>query len=214
MDARIAHETEPEFGSGLRKHLGKLNPPAEPAPELPPFGATAQAPRAGRPADWPEDLAQAADDLERREAMLAAAEAELFEREQHLADEAEALTAAAEAAQAQAQPPAEADAPAVEPEPPVENVEVRPAADVLRERLEPRIEIIWRAFEGALDAVGDDGQPDHKTRLQAARLLIAAAYPSERTSDDPMPAAAAELQSTEDELARLRDRRLEWGQSS
>jgi hypothetical protein len=212
MDARIAHETEPEFGSGLRKHLGKLNPPAEPVPELPPFGAAAPAARPGNvPEGWPEDLAQAADELEKRAAMLASVEAELFEREQRLAEEAETLKAAAEAPEADEPEPA---APAAEPEPPAEDAEPRPAAEVLRERLEPRIEIIWRAFEGALDAVGDDGEPDHKTRLQAARLLIAAAYPSERNSNDPMPAAAAELESTEDELARLRDRRLEWGQSS
>jgi hypothetical protein len=43
-------------------------------------------------------------------------------------------------------------------------------------------------------------------------MLLGAAYPNDAAATDSTPAADEER--LEDELARLRDRRLEWGKSS
>ncbi|MDQ5822394.1 MAG: hypothetical protein M3540_13230, partial [Actinomycetota bacterium] len=87
----------------------------------------------------------------------------------------------------------------------------RAAPEELRNRLEGRMDLLWRTFEESLDASHADGTPDYRTRLDAARILLGAAYPNDAALGS-MPAADDER--LEDELARLRERRLEWGKSS
>ena len=192
MDGHLRlSDAEPEFGSGLRAHLGRRSgrdetPPAP--PEKPPIPAAAPAPD-------PDDLAAVAAELEERAARLVAAEAGVEERERHLAEVAAMLEMAI-----------------IESAEPEDPADVRSAGEVLRDRVERRVDLLWNVFEGALAATEPDGRPDHKTRLQAAATLLAAAYPG--TATDPTPATAEQLGAAEDELARLRDRRIEWGHGS
>jgi hypothetical protein len=186
-----------EFGSGLRAHLARRDEPIAESHEK-----AAPAPRPA-PGPNPDDLELAAAELEERSARLARLQADLEAREQRLAEETAALNAAA---RLKAPEPAPAADTAPEPDSPP-----RPAADALRERLESRVDLLWRTFEQSLDATHSDGTPDYRTRLDAARMLLGAAYPGAAPSDS-MP--AADDQRLEDELARLRDRRVEWGQGS
>ena len=121
-------------------------------------------------------------------------------REKRLGEELTALNAAARL-----------NAPERAPEPAPEEVEPRAASEALRDRLESRIDLLWRTFEESLEANHADGTPDYRTRLDAARMLLGAAYPNEAATDST---PAADEERLEDELARLRDRRLEWGKGS
>jgi hypothetical protein len=185
-----------EFGSGLRAHLARRDEPVQEAREA----KVAPAPRAA-PGPTPEELELAAAELEERSTRLAGLQADLEARERRLAEETAALNAAARL-----------KAPAPTPEPQSEpEGQPRPAADALRERLESRIDLLWRTFEQSLDATHPDGTPDYRTRLDAARMLLGAAYPGAAPSGST---PAADDERLEDELARLRDRRVEWGQGS
>jgi hypothetical protein len=75
------------------------------------------------------------------------------------------------------------------------------AREFLRRRVERQAELVWRAFEGALDAVRGDGHPDHRLRLDAARALLVEAY------DRARPVPERVRRQAEDELAGLRERR-------
>lgn len=143
-----------------------------------------------------DDLDLMAAELEERGARLTHRQEELEAREQRLAEELAALNAAARL---------QAPGPAPEPSQP------RAASEELRNRLEGRIDLLWKTFEESLDASHADGTPDYRTRLDAARILLGAAYPNDAALGS-MPAADDER--LEDELARLRERRLEWGKSS
>jgi hypothetical protein len=188
-----------EFGSGLRAHLARRDDTIEPT-EAP---ATPRVPIEPRPAEGPSrnELELVAAELEERSARLTRLQENLQAREQRLAEELAALNAAARL---------KAPDPATEPAPIVS--EPRAASAELRNRLEGRIDLLWRTFEESLEATNADGTADYRTRLDAARMLLGAAYPSDPAAPDSTPAADEER--LEDELARLRDRRLEWGKSS
>lgn len=143
-----------------------------------------------------------AAELEERSARLTRLQENLQAREQRLAEEAAALNAAGRL---------KAPEPAPEPAPQPSS-EPRAASEELRDRLEARIDLLWRTFEESLEATQPDGTPDYRTRLDAARMLLGAAYPTDAAASDSTPAADEER--LEDELASLRDRRLEWGKSS
>jgi hypothetical protein len=185
-----------EFGSGLRAHLARRDNTIEPT-EAP---ATPRVPIEPRPAEGPSrnELELMAAELEERSARLTRLQENLQAREQRLAEELAALNAAA-----RLNAPDPAPEPASEP---------RAASEELRNRLEGRIDLLWRTFEESLEATNADGTADYRTRLDAARMLLGAAYPSDPAAPDSTPAADEER--LEDELARLRDRRLEWGKSS
>ena len=141
-----------------------------------------------------------AAELEERSTRLARLQENLEAREKRLGEELAALNAAARL-----------KAPQTAPEPAPEQAEPRAASEELRDRLEARIDLLWRTFEESLEATQPDGTPDYRTRLDAARMLLGAAYPNEAATDST---PAADEERLEDELARLRDRRLEWGKGS
>jgi hypothetical protein len=187
-----------EFGSGLRAHLARRDEPIEPA-EAPAPARVVTEPRRAEGGPTRFDLDLIAAELEERTARLARREDELQAREARVAEEVAALNAAARI-----------EAP--ESVPAVAEAEThQPAGDALRERLEQRIDILWRTFEDSLEATHPDGTPDYRTRLDAARMLLGAAYPTDAALGST---PAADEERLEDELARLRDRRLEWGKTS
>jgi hypothetical protein len=188
-----------EFGSGLRAHLARRDDPIEPI-EAP---ASPRVQSKPKPAEGPtrSELDLMAAELEERSTRLARLQENLEAREKRLGEELAALNAAARL-----------KAPETAPEPPPEQAEPRAASEELRDRLEARIDLLWRTFEESLEAIQPDGTPDYRTRLDAARMLLGAAYPSDAAAPDSTPAADEER--LEDELARLRDRRLEWGKGS
>lgn len=189
-----------EFGSGLRAHLARRDDAIEPI-EAP---ASPRVPSEPRPAQGPtrEELDLMAAELEERSARLMRLQENLQAREQRLAEEAAALNAAGRL-----------KAPEPTPEPaPEPTSEPRAASAELRDRLEARIDLLWRTFEESLEATHADGTADYRTRLDAARMLLGAAYPTDAAASDSTP--AADQERLEDELSRLRDRRLEWGKSS
>jgi hypothetical protein len=67
-------------------------------------------------------------------------------------------------------------------------------------RAEEEAELLWRAFADALAATTASGRPDHRTRLLAARTLLA-----ELTADGPV--RTGRRARVKDELADLRRRR-------
>ena len=189
-----------EFGSGLRAHLARRDDPIEPT-EAP---ASPRAPSKPRPAAGPtrSELDLMAAELGERSARLTRLQENLEAREKRLGEELAALNAAARL---------KAPEPTPEPEPAPEPSEHRAASEELRDRLEGRIDLLWRTFEESLEANHADGTADYRTRLDAARMLLGAAYPTDAAPDST---PAADEERLEDELARLRDRRLEWGKNS
>jgi hypothetical protein len=202
---RTAASTE-EFGSGLRAHLARRDDPIEPT-EAPASPRVRSEPK---PAQGPSrnDLDLMAAELEERSGRLTRLQENLEAREQRLAEELSALNAAA-----RLKAPEPAPEPASEPasDPTSKPSQPRAASEELRDRLEGRIDLLWRTFEESLEATHADGTTDYRTRLDAARMLLGAAYPTDAASDST---PAADEERLEDELSRLRDRRLEWGQSS
>ena len=187
-----------EFGSGLRAHLARRDDPIEPT-EAP---ASPRAPSKPRPAAGPtrSELDLMAAELEERSARLTRLQENLEAREKRLGEELSALNAAARL---------KAPEPAVEPAP--KPSKPRTASEELSDRLEGRNDLLWRTIEESLEATQADGTPDYRTRLDAARMLLGAAYPTDAAPDST---PAADEERLEDELARLRDRRLEWGTNS
>ena len=187
-----------EFGSGLRAHLARRDDLIEPTE--PP--ASPRAPAKPKLEQGPtlNELDLMAAELEERSTRLARLQENLEAREKRLGEELAALNAAARL-----------KAPETAREPAPEQAEPRAASEELRDRLEARIDLLWRTFEESLEATQPDGTPDYRTRLDAARMLLGAAYPNEAATDST---PAADEERLEDELARLRDRRLEWGKSS
>jgi uncharacterized protein YhaN len=78
------------------------------------------------------------------------------------------------------------------------------ARHYLRRQAEAHADLIWRAFEEGLTALRSDGSVDARLRLEAARSLLAEAYPE---SAPPERALTPEQQAAQDELAGLRARR-------
>jgi hypothetical protein len=78
------------------------------------------------------------------------------------------------------------------------------ARHYLRRQAEHHADLIWAAFQDALTAVRTDGSVDSRLRLEAARSLLAEAYPE---SAPPERALTPEQQAAQDELAGLRARR-------
>jgi hypothetical protein len=74
----------------------------------------------------------------------------------------------------------------------------------LRRQAEAHADLIWRAFEDGLTALRSDGSVDARLRLEAARSLLAEAYPE---TAPPERSLTPEQQAAQDELAGLRARR-------
>ena len=163
-----------EFGTGLRKHLGHeapREPLLTPVPEAPAEAV---------------ELSPIEQELERRLAYLAAAEAALDERERQLAEREDAaeegLAVLAEEEQRLA---AERRRLA----------DLGPNGDVralLRRRAAQNADLLWGSFEDALRS------DDLELRLLAARTIVGELY-----ADDSM----RPVEDAVDELARIRQRR-------
>jgi hypothetical protein len=78
------------------------------------------------------------------------------------------------------------------------------ARHYLRRQAEHHADLIWHAFQDALTALRSDGSVDSRLRLEAARSLLAEAYPD---SAPPERALTPEQQAAQDELAGFRARR-------
>ena len=78
------------------------------------------------------------------------------------------------------------------------------ARHYLRRQAEHHAELIWQAFQDGLTALRSDGSVDSRLRLEAARALLAEAYPE---SAPPERALTPEQQAAQDELAGFRARR-------
>jgi hypothetical protein len=78
------------------------------------------------------------------------------------------------------------------------------ARHYLRRQAEHHADLIWQAFQDALTALRSDGSVDSRLRLEAARSLLAEAYPE---SAPPERLLTPEQQAAQDELAGLRARR-------
>jgi len=78
------------------------------------------------------------------------------------------------------------------------------ARHYLRRQAEHHADLIWQAFQDALTALRSDGSVDSRLRLEAARSLLAEAYPE---SAPPERSLTAEQQAAQDELSDLRARR-------
>jgi hypothetical protein len=92
--------------------------------------------------------------------------------------------------------------------------ETRPHRDesargYLRRQAEQHADLLWRAFSDGLTALRSDGSVDFRVRLEAARALLAEAYPESA----PPERLTAEQQAAQDELADFRARRA-WHQPS
>jgi hypothetical protein len=168
-------DAETGFGTGLRAHLrAQYDPVDEPEAPPPPPAAAAEA------EPDPEETA-----LDAMLEPLVLFEAELNERAQSLAIREQALKAEAKRI---AEERAELE----------QHLDVR---ELLRARAELEAERLWRTFDEALEATGANGAPDYRTRLDAARALLAEAYApnAEPTAADP---------AVPDELAVLRERKV------
>jgi hypothetical protein len=78
------------------------------------------------------------------------------------------------------------------------------ARHYLRRQAEHHADLIWQAFQDGLTALHSDGSVDSRLRLEAARSLLAEAYPE---SAPPERSLTPEQQGAQDELAGLRARR-------
>jgi hypothetical protein len=78
------------------------------------------------------------------------------------------------------------------------------ARHYLRRQAEHHADLLWRAFQDGLTAMRSDGSADFRVRLDAARSLLAEAYPE---SAPPERSLTPEQQAAQDELADLRARR-------
>jgi hypothetical protein len=76
----------------------------------------------------------------------------------------------------------------------------REARLFLAHRVEEHAESLWAVFADALAATTADGRPDHRTRMLAARTLLAEALGSAASRPGKRP-------RVKDELAELRRRR-------
>jgi len=197
-DVTEPSDQETGFGTGLRRQLERRR--TRPGEE--PEAAAEQADRAEAVAvDQPEgersDVEQLSAELEsalEREAGLRKAVVEHGQLQARAADLEQALAVReSELAELRA---------LVEEE--TRPHEEESARHYLRRQAEQHADLLWRAFQDGLTALRADGSADFRIRLEAARSLLAEAYPE---SAPPERALTPEQQAAQDELAGLRARR-------
>ena len=179
-------DRETGFGTGLRRQLERRLPPGdEPQPE-----AIVE----------PEPIAEVRSDVDELWAELeAAAEREAGLR--RVVAEHERLQArAADLEQALAVRESELSELRVLLEAETRPREQESARRYLRRQAEAHADLLWRAFEDGLTALRSDGTVDARLRLEAARSLLAEAYPESAPPERSTTAA-------QDDLADLRARR-------
>ena len=183
-------DQETGFGTGLRRQLERrLMPGSEQQPER----TVEQEPPVEQRSEVDElwaDLEAAAE----REASLRKVVAE-HERLQARAADLEQALAVRESELSELRVYVEAETRPREQE---------SARHYLRRQAEAHADLIWRAFEDGLTALRSDGSVDARLRLEAARTLLAEAYPE---SAPPERSLTPEQQAAQDELAGFRARR-------
>jgi hypothetical protein len=188
-DAPQSNDRETGFGTGLRRQLERRTPGGEQQPEA----AVEQEPAAEGRSEVEELWAE----------LEAAAEREAGLRK--VVSEHEKLQArAADLEQALAVRESELNELRALIEEETRPRKEESARHYLRRQTEHHADLIWQAFQDALTALRSDGAVDSRLRLEAARSLLAEAYPE---SAPPERALTPEQQAAQDELAGLRARR-------
>jgi uncharacterized protein YhaN len=182
-------DQETGFGTGLRRQLERRRSPGGEQPE-----ATVEQEPAAEERSEVEDLWAELDAAAEREAGLRKVVAEHEKLQARAADLEQAL--------------AVRESELNELRGLIEE-ETRPrdqesARHYLRRQAEHHADLVWQAFQDALTALRSDGSVDSRLRLEAARSLLAEAYPE---SAPPELALTPEQQAAQDELAGLRARR-------
>jgi len=187
------NDRETGFGTGLRPRIARRHgladePPADEAPKADGGAAAEDA----EPSEVDQLWAELESALE-RETGLRKALAEYGALQARAADLEQAL-AVREAELAELRE--------------LVDLETRPrqeesAREYLRRQAEQNADLIWRSFQDALTALRSDGAVDFQLRLEAARALLAEAYPDSAPPERLTP----EQQAAMDELAGLRARR-------
>jgi hypothetical protein len=184
------NDQETGFGTGLRRQLERRRTPGgEPQPE-----ATVEQEPAAEVSSEVEELCAELEAAAEREAGLRKVVAEHEKLQARAADLEQAL--------------AVRESELNELRTLIEE-ETRPrkeesARHYLRRQAEHHADLIWQAFQDGLTALRSDGSVDSRLRLEAARSLLAEAYPE---SAPPERALTPEQQAAQDELAGLRARR-------
>lgn len=199
-DVTEPNDQETGFGTGLRPRLERRRGGPADAAEAVPAGAEAsdepeaeQDPGEGERAEVEELWAELESALE-REAGLRKALADYTQLQARAADLEQALAVReAELAELRA----------------LVEEETRPgqeesAREYLRRQAEQHADLLWRSFQDGLTALMSDGSADFRVRLEAARALLAEAYPE---SAPDRAGLSPEEQAAQDELAGLRARR-------
>ncbi|TML63173.1 MAG: hypothetical protein E6G22_06800 [Actinobacteria bacterium] len=188
-DVTEPSDQETGFGTGLRRQLERRRTPDGEQPSA----AVEQAPAAEQRSDV-EELWAELEAAGEREAGLRKVVAE-HERLQARAVDLEQALAVRESELAELRA--------------LVDEETRPqkeesARHYLRRQAEQHADLLWRAFQDGLTALRADGSADFRVRLEAARSLLAEAYPE---SAPPERALTPEQQAAQDELADFRARR-------
>ena len=188
-DVTEPSDQETGFGTGLRRQLERRRTPDGEQPSA----AVEQAPAAEQRSDV-EELWTELEAAGEREAGLRKVVAE-HERLQARAVDLEQALAVRESELAELRA--------------LVDEETRPqkeesARHYLRRQAEQHADLLWRAFQDGLTALRADGSADFRVRLEAARSLLAEAYPE---SAPPERALTPEQQAAQDELADFRARR-------
>ena len=196
-DVTEPNDQETGFGTGLRPRLERRRTNAKGEPE-----AASEAPLEEAPAETAADGQRSeVDELwieleaaREREAGLRKAVTEYGQLQARARDLEQALAVReAELAELRA----------------LVDEETRPqteesARGYLRRQAEQHADLLWRSFQDGLTALRSDGSVDFRIRLEAARALLAEAYPETAPTRAPI---SAEEQAAQDELAGLRARR-------
>jgi hypothetical protein len=179
-------DRETGFGTGLRRQLERrLTPGDEPQPE-----AKAE----------PEPTAEERSEVDELWAELKAAGKREAGLRRVVAEHEKLQVRAADLEQALAVREAELSALRILLDEETRPREQESARRYLRRQAEAHADLLWRAFEDGLTALRSDGTVDARLRLEAARSLLAEAYPESAPPDR----SATDAQ---DDLADLRARR-------
>ena len=192
-DVKGPSDHETGFGTGLRPRLERRRVEPEAAGEQEPEEQPAAEEQADGARTEVEELWAELESALEREAGLRKAVAEYGALQARAADLEQALAVReSELAELRA----------------LLDEETRPKSDesarvFLRRQAEQHADLLWRAFQDGLTALRSDGSADFRVRLEAARALLAEAYPESAPPERLTP----EQQAAQDELAGLRARR-------
>ena len=192
-DVKGPSDHETGFGTGLRPRLERRRVEPEAAGEQEPEEQPAAEEQADGARTEVEELWAELESALEREAGLRKAVAEYGALQARAADLEQALAVReSELAELRA----------------LLDEETRPqheesARGYLRRQAEQHADLLWRAFQDGLTALRSDGSADFRVRLEAARALLAEAYPESAPPERLTP----EQQAAQDELAGLRARR-------